>query len=113
MTNAMIIEQAAIELMKAGKIGTTGRMFKAITVDENGNEREEFINEPEPIHTFQYWKSAGYKVKKGEHAVARIPIWKYSEKKDVDENGNEIDLSRMFQKVSCFFAMAQVEKIAE
>lgn len=36
MTNAQIIFNEAVELMKNGKIGTTGRQFEV--EDENGNK---------------------------------------------------------------------------
>ena len=78
---------------------------------KDGNEIEKVIPEPEMIHTFQHWKSLGFKVKKGEHAVARIEIWKHASKTETDENGEEIDKSRMFRKVACFFSMSQVERM--
>lgn len=49
MTNAQIIFNEAVELMKNGKIGKTGRQFE--TEDENGNKI--MLDEPEDIHTFQ------------------------------------------------------------
>jgi hypothetical protein len=54
MTNAQIIFNEAVELMKNGKIGTTGRQFEV--EDENGNKM--MLDEPEDIHTFQAWKSS-------------------------------------------------------
>ena len=107
MTNEMIIFWNAVDLMNAGLIGTTGR---SITVeDAEGNER--VMMEPEAIHTFAKWKELGFSVKKGEHAVARFPIWKGAEKVIKDEEGNETDEKslRMFRKESCFFSAAQVE----
>lgn len=32
------------------------------------------------FHTFQYWKSCGYSVKKGEHAAITCGLWKYTDK---------------------------------
>ena len=52
MTNAQIIFNEAVELMKNGKIGKTGRQFEV--EDENGNKI--MLDEPEDIHTFQAWK---------------------------------------------------------
>lgn len=109
MTNAAIIEEAKVQLMREGKIGTTGRMFKAVVIDGDGNEVERLVPEPEEIHTFQHWKSLGFKVKKGEHAVARIEIWKHSTRTVENEDGEEIDKSRMFRKIACFFSKSQVE----
>lgn len=113
MTNADIITETALELMRQGKIGTTGRVFKMTVINKDGNEQEREFLEPEPIHTFARWKDLGYKVKKGEHAIARVPIWKYTEKKVTDDDGNEIDDSSMFLKTSCFFSRSQVEEVSE
>lgn len=67
---------------------------------------------PEPIHTFQKWKSLGYSVKKGEKSDIKFPIWKYTSKKKDDESDEEED-SSMFMKMSAFFRFSQVEKIKE
>ena len=32
-----------------------------------------------PFHTFQDWKSRGYSVKKGEHALFTADLWKYTD----------------------------------
>lgn len=105
MTNAMIILLERVELMKQGKIGSTGRI--AIVMDADGNEKQ--IEEPEEIHTYQKWKSMGYQVQKGEKAVASFPIWKHVQKKP--ENEGDAPIERMFLKTSAFFTMSQVEKI--
>lgn len=63
----------------------------------------------EEIHTFQRWKALGYSVKKGEHAVAKFPIWKMGTKKT--EDGEETT-GRMFMKNSAFFSTRQVEPLA-
>lgn len=34
------------------------------------------IQEGEMLHTFQYWKSCGYTVKRGEHAKIITKLWK-------------------------------------
>lgn len=107
MTNAMLILAEQIRLMNEGIIGTTGNVF--VFNDGNGSKKE--LPEPEPIHTFQYWKSIGYSVKRGEKAIAKIQIWKYTKKKTENENGEEVDKSKMFMKTACFFALRQVEKI--
>lgn len=62
---------------------------------------------PEPIHTFAKWKELGFAVKKGEHAVAKIMIWKGITKK----NEKEEDETKVFMKLSAFFAWSQVKKI--
>jgi len=86
ITNAMLIAQKTFDLIAAGTIGAD-----------------------EEIHTFQRWKEMGFSVKKGEHAVAKFPIWKMATKKDDD--GEEKSTGRCFGKMSFFFSTAQVEPI--
>ena len=108
MTNAEIISNAQFALMDAGKIGSTGRTLEVR--DEAGNIFT--MPEPEPIHTFNYWKEIGYSVRKGEKAVTKLCIWKYTSKRKTDEDGNEQEPeSRMFMKTSAFFALSQVQPI--
>jgi hypothetical protein len=76
MNNNQIIFNEAVKAMKAGKIGTTGRMIEVV----NGAGEVVTMPEPEEIHTFQDWKARGYFVKKGEKAVARFAIWNYTTK---------------------------------
>lgn len=67
-----------------------------------------------PLHTFAGWKSRGYKVKKGEHAVMKCDIWLHKNKKSQVETENgteEVDESRFYKKSSHFFSEKQVEKI--
>lgn len=107
MTNAMIIFLKSVDLMRAGVLGTTGRILTVELPD--GSIKE--MQEPEPIHTFACWKGMGYSVKKGEHAIAKFPIWKGSEKVIKDEEGNETDEKKlaMFRKEAFFFKRSQVE----
>jgi hypothetical protein len=104
MTNAQIIFNESIALMRDGKIGTTGRMlaFK----DEDGEIHEE--PEPVAIHTYAAWKSLGYQVKKGEKAVAKFLIWKHTVKKAKADDDD--DQEKMFMTKAAFFAPDQVEK---
>ena len=114
MTNEMIIMNERVRLMEEGKIKSTGRVI--ILTDGEGNEKE--LPEPEQIHTFQAWKERGKSVKKGEHAITRITIWKCS-KKNVDlpmkdvASGETVTVTEesknMFMKCSAFFAESQVE----
>lgn len=85
ITNANIIQQAWASLVMDG-----------------------IIKPDEEIHTFQGWKDRGYMVKRGEHAITRLTIWKYAGKKD-KESEEEKD-GHCFLKNSCFFATSQVEK---
>lgn len=92
MTNSEIIFRESMELVKEGKL--------------------ELVNNlPEQIHTFAKWKSMGYNVKKGEKAIAKFAIWKYTKRTKTDEDGNEINDDRCFPKVSAFFKFSQVEKV--
>ena len=105
MTNVEIIERAKLELFKQGILKGTGRMLEA--VDGEGNPV--MVPEIEQIHTFNGWKELGYKVKNGEHARARFPIWKYSSKEVESEDGKKESKSSMFMKQACWFTLEQVE----
>lgn len=103
MTNNEIIERAKNQLLVEGKIGSN-------TVTTEYGE----VEVPEEIHTFAMWKSLGYKVKKGEKAIAKFSIWKYVTKKSKEKQENEeeeAENSRMFMKASSFFKFSQVEKV--
>lgn len=105
-TNTEIILRNSLELMKAGVLKPSGRMF--IRELEDGTKIE--IPEPEAIHTYNGWKDRGYQVRKGEHAKASFPIWKYAGTKD-EETGEEKD-GRCFLKKSFWFTADQVEKVS-
>ena len=118
MTNSMIVLQESIRLMNDGKIGTTGRTFKAIMPDGS----TEIMQEPEAIHTFAVWKSLGFMVRKGEKAVAKFPIWKYTSRPVKDENGEQaIDpltgdpatADNMFMQRAAWFSASQVEPMQD
>lgn len=114
MTNAQIIFQNRVFLMEHGLLkGVEGQMIT--WTDEEGTRE---IQMPEEIHTFQTWKSMGYQVQKGEHAVAKFPVWKFkaSKKKgDEQEAGDdeEPQTGRCFMKVAFFFTADQVKPIEE
>lgn len=106
MTNAEIILRESIKLAKEGIIKTTDRM---IEVDGQA------VQEPEEIHTFNAWKMMGYTVKKGEHAKASFPIWKFkANKKDKkeDELDGEGETGKMFMAKAFFFTEDQVQPTA-
>ena len=71
------------------------------------------ITADEEIHTFSHWKSLGYRVKKGEHAIAKFPIWKYTKgkRKEIEALGEEEAQARgyCFMKNSSWFSTRQVE----
>ena len=113
MTNAAIIFSNSIQLMKEGVLEGTGE-FLILKYDDGHTEEVEV---PEPIHTYQAWKTLGYQVRKGEKAIAKFTIWKYTEKKAKEgspeiavKEGDTIN-SKMFMKMAAFFKMSQVEKI--
>lgn len=107
MTNEQIIFNEAVELMKNGKIGKTGRQVEV--EDENGNKT--MLDEPETIHTFQAWKARGFSVKKGEKAVAQFYIWKCVSKQTQDSDGMTEEQKRMFMKKASFFSASQVQEM--
>ena len=66
------------------------------------------------IHTYAHWKSLGYQVKKGETAIAKFPIWKYTKGKRNEMTEEEAQAhGYCFMKLSAFFSDAQVERITD
>ena len=106
ITNAQIIFAQSQELLKEGKIKPTGRTLEFEL--EDGTVLQ--YPEAEPIHTFQMWKSLGFSVKKGEKAVAKFTIWKYTVKKKTESEEEAQQKGHCFMKDSCFFSLSQVEK---
>ena len=110
MTNAEIIFKNRVFLMEQGCIkGIPGTevTFK----DENG---ERVVMMPEEIHTFAEWKRLGYMVQKGQHAVAKFPIWKRvsGKKQEEPKEDGEVEIGgRFFMKMSFFFTKDQVKKM--
>ena len=108
MTNEEIIMDARLALMSEGRIKGTGRYMEL--TDENGEEIR--LEEPEEIHTFAAWKERGFTVRRGEHAVVKLRIWKHTVKRAEDPE-KENDLERMFMKTAFFFSPDQVEPLKE
>ena len=106
VTNSMIILLESVKLMEQGILGGTGEMI--VYEDGNGNKKQ--VEMPEPIHTYQKWKELGYQVRRGEKAIAKFPIWKYSESKRKDDDEQEKAHAKMFMKVSAFFKLSQVDR---
>lgn len=112
MNNAQIILNESIQLLNEGIIKSTGRF---ITI-ENADGTKETLPEPEPIHTFNGWKTYGRQIKKGSHAVAAFPIWKYTEKKTETAEASDAEtepetITNMFLKTSFFFTYEQTEPV--
>ena len=106
-TNEQIILQESLNLLKQGILKSTGRVFVQELPD--GGKLE--IPEPEPIHTYNGWKELGYQVKKGEHAKAQFPIWKYKGQKD-EATGEEVG-GQCYQRKAFWFTFDQVEKVVQ
>ncbi|MBP3890862.1 MAG: hypothetical protein J6D29_01675 [Solobacterium sp.] len=107
MTNEQIIMNERFHLMEKGILKGTGKFIKALIINSEGIEEEMVIEIPEEIHTYGHWRELGYQVQKGQKAVAKFGVWKYTEKEK--ENGEKD--KRMFIKHSAFFAPNQVEVI--
>ena len=105
MTNEMIILNARFDLVRDGKIGTTGQIL--LVEDDKGNKIE--IEEPEEIHTYAGWKELNRQVKKGATAIASFPIWKHCIKKS--KNENEAQKEMVFLKNAFWFKYDQTEEI--
>lgn len=108
ITNEMIIMSAKEELAKECKLEYTGRIFTFETPD--GEEIN--VPEVEDIHTYAKWKELGYQVRKGEKAIARFKIWKYTKgKKKAETEEEAIQKGYCFLKTASFFKASQVDKI--
>lgn len=106
MTNAQIIFIEGQKLAEQGIINYTGKEYKALDMEG----KEITVKETEPIHTYATWKEMGFQVQKGEKAVAKFPVWKYTSKRN-EETGEE-ESHKMFMKVASFFRLAQVAPIS-
>lgn len=113
ITNVQIIFNESLKLVQQGILKTTGRTI--ILEMEDGSKKE--LPEPEPIHTYNGWKELGYQVKKGEHAKATFPIWKYSgkkgeEAKNDEANGEYESGGKCWMRKAFWFTFDQVEKVS-
>lgn len=90
LTNAEIISRAEMELIADSKIGPK-----------------------DVIHTFQGWKERGFSVKKGEHAIVKLTIWKHVTKKVKTEDNAEAETAGGYciPKQAYFFSTAQVQRM--
>ena len=120
MTNAQIIFNEAIALMKEGQIGTTGRQL-TIEYEKDGEIVKETINEPEPIHTYKEWQNLGMQVQKGQKAVAKFTIWMFTDKPSkaalaaaAAAGKEEVDADpHYYMKEAAFFSASQVAPTEE
>lgn len=110
ITNSQIILTQSLELMKQGVLKGTGR----ILVQELPDGSKVELPEPEPIHTYQTWKSLGFQVRKGQKAKCSFVIWKYIGRKTLNEESGEMEEvdGKCIHKLAFFFTADQVDKIA-
>lgn len=115
MTNAMIIMNAAQELAENGAIAYTGKTLIVSLPDGS----QTAIKETEPIHTFLEWKKAGFMVKKGQKAIAKISIWNFTDKaskatmaaREAAGMDTEKPDPHYYMKEAAFFSASQVAPI--
>lgn len=111
MTNAQIIFNNRVFLMEQDII--KGIPGTSVTISDEQGERTVLM--PEEIHTFNEWKKMGYQVQKGEHAVAKFPIWKHvsgkKQEQELDEDQEQEAGGRYIKKVAFFFTAAQVKEV--
>ena len=108
MTNQMIIFMERCKLFDEGKIKGTG-IFTEMEI--NGEIKK--LELPEEIHTYNKWKELGYQVRRGEKSQIKFSIWKYRGSANTDEESEEnVRGGHCFMKLSAFFTMDQVDKIA-
>ncbi len=121
MTNAEIIFSESMRLMNDGIIGTTGRKLTLITLNDDGTENREIIDEPEEIHTFAEWKALGFMVQKGQKAIAKFTIWNFTDKpskakkatREAAGEDTEAADPHFYMKDACFFAFSQVAPLKD
>ena len=70
----------------------------------------EMNNVHEVVKTLPQWNNAGYKVKAGSKALFKAQIWKPCKKTVKDEDGKEIETTKMRLVDAYFFGLSQVVK---
>lgn len=66
-----------------------------------------------PLHTFAGWKSRGFVVKRGEHAKITTGLWKYTSRKEVNDDDEEIEVGKCRMVKAFLFTHDQVTPIAQ
>jgi len=114
MKNSEIIMRNAIDLMNDGILAGVMEQY----TDRNGNTVE--VEMPEDIHTFDEWKKLGRIVRKGEHAIAKFPIWSPTKKtqKLLDDNNGKLDgekkkEAKMYLRNAAWFKVSQTMTLEE
>ena len=70
----------------------------------------EMNNVHEVVKTLPQWNAAGYKVKTGSKALFKTQIWKPCKKTVTDNDGKEIETTKMRLVDAYFFGISQVVK---
>ena len=70
----------------------------------------EMNNVHEVVKTLPQWNQAGYKIKAGSKALFKAQIWKPCKKTVKDEDGKEIETTKMRLVDAYFFGISQVVK---
>ena len=70
----------------------------------------EMNNVHEVVKTLPQWNQAGYKIKAGSKALFKTQIWKPCKKTVKDEDGKEIEATKMRLVDAYFFGLSQVVK---
>lgn len=84
-----------------------------IAIEEGLLIADGLMEEDEQLHTYARWKAIGFKVKKGEKAIAIFDVWKPCKVKVKDKDGKETGeiQKKLFMVKSAFFKTSQVERI--
>ena len=70
----------------------------------------EMNNVHEVVKTLPQWNKAGYKIKVGSKALFKAQIWKPCKKTIKDDDGKEIETTKMRLVDAYFFGISQVVK---
>ena len=70
----------------------------------------EMNNVHEVVKTLPQWNQAGYKIKAGSKALFKTQIWKPCKKTVKDDDGKEIETTKMRLVDAYFFGLSQVVK---
>ena len=72
-----------------------------------------------PLHTYAEWQRLGFQVKRGEHAVLKLQLWKLGKQKNAPEAAENEDpdasesRSKFFRTAAYLFLSSQVERIQQ
>ena len=68
-----------------------------------------------PLHTYAQWAALGYQVKRGEHAVLKMRLWKYKNRRQNVQDEDTVDAPEsrddFFLTTANLFHISQVERV--